>query len=96
MSHAHVAGKIEFRGKVDSVYIECMKCSHVECVGVWFTKPPKGWSKKHWPKLQAAICLYLDSVLAMNKKCAKKSGAGLMASWSPLLAKPGNKVIYEY
>lgn len=96
MSHAHRAGKIEYRGKVDSVYITCLYCSHVECVGVWFTKPPKGWSKKHWPKLQAAICLYLDSFQAINKKGYKQMGCGLTASWSPLLAKSGNKVLYEY
>lgn len=45
MSHVHVAGQIEYRGKVDSVYIVCMYCDHVEYVGVWFVKTPKGWSK---------------------------------------------------
>lgn len=85
MSHVHIAGKIEYRGKVDSVYIECMKCSHVECVGVWFTKPPKGWSKKHWPKLHAAICLYLDAFLALNKKTSMEFGCGLMSDWSLLI-----------
>lgn len=77
--HVHIAGKIEYRGKPDSVYIECLKCSRVECVGVWFGKPPRGWSKKHWPKLHAAICLYLDSILALH------TSDGGMSEWSPLL-----------
>ncbi len=84
MSHVHIAGKIEYRGKPDSVYIYCLRCSRIECVGVWFVKPPKGWSKKHWPKLHAAICLYLDSVGAYHS--ANKKEHGLMASCSPLLA----------
>lgn len=85
MKHLHVAGSIEYRGKVDSVYIECMRCEHIECVGVWWTNPPKGWSKKHWPKLHAAICLYLDSIGVMHP--SNKKQYGLMSSYSPLLSK---------
>lgn len=93
MSHVHVAGKIEYRSKVDSVYISCMECSRVECVGVWFTQAPKGWSKRHWPKLQAAICLYLDSIGALHS--SNKKQHGLMANWSPLLTKSGNSMLYK-
>ena len=93
MSHVHVAGKIEYRGKVDSVYVECMRCSRVECVGVWWVKAPKGWSKKHWPKLQAAICLYLDSIGAIHSSSKKQYG--LMATWSPLLKDSSNTLIYK-
>jgi len=83
MSHTHIAGKIEYRGRVDSVYIECMRCSHIECVGVWWTDTPKGWSKKQWPKLHAAICLYLDAMEALHRT----QNGFLMASFSPLLSK---------
>jgi len=86
MSHVHVAGQIEYRGRVDSVYIVCMYCDHVECVGVWWVDPPKGWSKKHWPKLHAAICLYLDSVLDY-KPVSKDMRIGKMSDWSPILNK---------
>ena len=62
MKHMHYAGNISYRGKDDSVYISCEICDKEECIAIWHFKPPKGWSKKQWPKLRASICLYLDSL----------------------------------
>jgi hypothetical protein len=62
MKHIHVVGTIEYRCKPDSVYISCLRCSHIECIGTWYFKPPEGWSKRQWPKLKQAICLYLNSM----------------------------------
>lgn len=61
MSHTHYAGKIEYRGKADSVYITCLHCDKIECVGTWCTTPYKGWSKRQWPRLIEAITIYLSS-----------------------------------
>lgn len=57
--HLHRAGSIHYRGKPDSVYVECVDCNHEECVGVWWTKPPPGWDKAHWPYLMETIETFL-------------------------------------
>ena len=50
---------IEYRGKQDSVYIEC-PCGEKECVASWFTKCPYGWDKKYWKRTKNIINLFLD------------------------------------
>lgn len=59
MKHKHVVGKIEYRGKEDSIYITCITCEHIECVGVWFENPPKNWSEVEWEEMKFAISSYL-------------------------------------
>lgn len=57
----HRVSQIEYRGKTDSVYVTC-GCGKVECFATWWDQPPKGWSKRQWPRLIEAIRLYLRSL----------------------------------
>ena len=58
--HLHRPGIIQYRGKNDSVYVECVDCSHIECIAVWHNKPLKDWSKRGWDQLINTITIFLQ------------------------------------
>lgn len=74
-NHIHKAHSIHWRGKVDSVYVDC-ECGATECIGVWFDRPPKNWSKKQWSLLHESILYFLDSFNRFRKE------NGTVIEWS--------------
>ena len=56
----HRAVAMRYRGKADSVYIDC-ECGATDIAAVWWDKPPAGWDREQWPKLREAIVIYLAS-----------------------------------
>jgi len=55
----HRIAKIMLRGKPDSVYVDC-SCGEGECIGVWFSQPPAGWSPVGWDSAMAAVRAILE------------------------------------
>lgn len=57
---------ISYRGKADSVYVEC-ECGFSDYVAVWYDKPSPGWDKEQWPKLLRSISIFLASFHEFSK-----------------------------
>lgn len=64
--HLHIVCKISYRGKKDSVDVECF-CGHKDCLAVWYFWDGKcnpGWDKKMWDETGVAIDSFLSLVSA--------------------------------
>ena len=66
--HKHFIYKIEYRGKADSVDVECV-CGHKECFALWDwdataedeeSTCPKGWDRQYWDQSGRLVSNFLD------------------------------------